>query len=909
VTLAVIEDFTGFVADTIELRELGGELGDAGVFVGGAARFQLGRDVVVCVEEFAPERYRTVSLSFSKFDVLGEGDHAGLDRSVEAIVVGGPAVAAPGATRTVGSFRELVTQLKDSQSFRPEVPPAAIRVEPFTFLSNPPIRWHATDAGVPLVWHHSTDAPPPLADGSSGIPEIQTALRGWTDPATASIVLQHGGGRALRGASPICPISGAGVISFEDPLNQLGPNVLALGGGCYNTQDTRPVSGTLFYGFTAAYVVFQNASQLPFNFRQSRDFGRVIEHEVGHGIGLGHTDSSTTPNPESNIMFASCCSGGTPMPPAIGPDDLAGINFIYPGDAASVTCTYTLTPTSASFGANSASASVAVTTQSGCTWTASSNASFVTITGGTSGAGTGTVTYVVAVNPAGTRIGTLTIAGIAFTVMQTGGDSDGDGLPDDWELFFGLNPNSTVGTEGAGGDPDGDGRTNVQEYQGGTHPRNVTALTRYFAEGASSSFFDTHFALANPGVAAAAVLLRFLKSDGSFVTHTVSVPALARRTVSVKDLTGLAAAEFSTVMETDRLIVADRTMQWNAVGYGTHTEAAVIAPASTWYLAEGATHSGFSLFYLLQNANGVGANVTVTYLRPTPLPPIVRNYVVSANSRFTISVDGEDAGLANTDVSAIIETSPSTPIIVERAMYLDAGNLLFGAGHSSAGMTATSNTWLFAEGATGPYFDLFILMANPGPAPVTVNATFMLPGGGTVARTYVVEASSRHTISVDSESPELADTPVSTSLTATGGIVAERSMWWPGPPATWHETHNSPGAPASGTRWATADGEQNAATGTSSFLLIVATGGTATVRVTLLMEDGSPNLTRDFVVGANSRFNVDVGAFFPQAAGKRFGALVESVTGSPIVVERATYSDAGGVTWAAGANALATRLP
>ena len=111
-----------------------------------------------------------------------------------------------------------------------------------------------------------------------------------------------------------------------------------------------------------------------------------------------------------------------------------------------------------------------------------------------------------------------------------------------------------------------------------------------------------------------------------------------------------------------------------------------------------------------------------------------------------------------------------------------------------------------------------------------------------------------------------------------------------------------------GVRWAMAEGQQDEAAGTSSYVLVANTGAAATVRVTLLMEDGSPNVTRDFVVAANSRFNVDIGAFFPQSAGRRFGAIVESVTGSPIVVERATYSDAGGVAWAAGGNALATRL-
>ena len=51
-------------------------------------------------------------------------------------------------------------------------------------------------------------------------------------------------------------------------------------------------------------------------------------------------------------------------------------------------------------------------------------------------------------------------------------------------------------------------------------------------------------------------------------------------------------------------------------------------------------------------------------------------------------------------------------------------------------------------------------------------------------------------------------------------------------------------------------------------------------------------------------------SWFPGVTGKRFGALVESIGDTPaqIVVERAMYSDANGVHWAAGTNATATRL-
>ena len=51
--------------------------------------------------------------------------------------------------------------------------------------------------------------------------------------------------------------------------------------------------------------------------------------------------------------------------------------------------------------------------------------------------------------------------------------TDGDGLPDGWEVRYDCNPRvvQTDGIHGAGGDPDDDGLTNLQEYQRGTKPR------------------------------------------------------------------------------------------------------------------------------------------------------------------------------------------------------------------------------------------------------------------------------------------------------------------------------------------------------------------------------------------------------------------------------------------------------
>jgi hypothetical protein len=65
--------------------------------------------------------------------------------------------------------------------------------------------------------------------------------------------------------------------------------------------------------------------------------------------------------------------------------------------------------------------SVPVAAGSGCAWSASSNVSWVTIAGDGSGGGSGSFSYVVAPNPTSqSRTGTLSIAGLAFTVSQAG---------------------------------------------------------------------------------------------------------------------------------------------------------------------------------------------------------------------------------------------------------------------------------------------------------------------------------------------------------------------------------------------------------------------------------------------------------------------------------------------------------
>ncbi len=105
-----------------------------------------------------------------------------------------------------------------------------------------------------------------------------------------------------------------------------------------------------------------------------------------------------------------------PGPPRVDIVTIAG--QIYTVTQAAAACSYTLNSTGQTVAVQGGALAVQVTAPSWCAWTASSNASWITVTGGSSGAGNGPVNMSVAANPGAPRTGTVTIAGQTFTVNQ-----------------------------------------------------------------------------------------------------------------------------------------------------------------------------------------------------------------------------------------------------------------------------------------------------------------------------------------------------------------------------------------------------------------------------------------------------------------------------------------------------------
>ena len=365
-------------------------------------------------------------------------------------------------------------------------------------------------------------------------------------------------------------------------------------------------------------------------------------------------------------------------------------------------------------------------------------------------------------------------------------------------------------------------------------------------------------------------------------------------------------AEVSTVVRQTSSpalpLAVERTMSWDASGYGAHTEKAVHGSGSrTWLFAEG-SQGFFETYFLLANPGDLPNDAVVEMFSEEGALAATTQYSLAPHSRLTVY-----AG----DIPEVVNHSFWTRVtftelgIAERAMYF--GTPVFNAGHESHGVPLPSKTWFHAEGATGTFFTTFLLLANPNDQAAQVTLTYLPASGAPVMVQKVLPAQARRTINVALEDPTLANAAVATRIESSLPIVSERSMYWPGAPASWYEAHNSFGDTATDTKWALAEGRIGGPDSHQTYILLANPGDAPATVTVMFLRENATLVQKEYEVPPTTRFNIDVGAMVPELSNERFGAFVQSST--PIFVERAMYSNAGGLLWSAGTGATATRIP
>ena len=431
-----------------------------------------------------------------------------------------------------------------------------------------------------------------------------------------------------------------------------------------------------------------------------------------------------------------------------------------------------------------------------------------------------------------------------------------------------------------------------------------TPLTQHFAEGATG-FMQTDIGVFNAHVTNTAnVNVKLLPEIGTPITIALQLGPLERQSIDLNAVVRALVVPdqgFSVLVESTQPVAATRQMTWGRPVYGSTLESGIASASPTWYFAEGATNI-FSLYYMIENPNATPATVVLTHLLEGGAASVAHSDVIPAFTRRTYDINAVP-GLASAALSTIV--AADVPIVAERAMYLNTTNRLWEGGAVGRGAPAPSQSWSFAEGSTG-FFHTYLCLGNPNDGAANVTVTYKLASGNTLTKTYTVPGKSRRTVDVNGEDAQLASADVGMAVASNLPIVAERAMWWGDFP--WTEGTVSIGTIAPGTVWAIGEGAEGGPSSESTFVQVANSASTmGTLRFTVAFDDGT--IYQDhFTLLGNARMTVRIADAFPQAVGRKFSVLVESLTtGVPITVEYARYQSPSGFGDGGGA-ALATRI-
>jgi hypothetical protein len=331
----------GEAESTIVLKQMGGTVGESGVFVSGQARFAVGERVLLYLSTSADGTLRSAHTFMGKFSIVT--DRAGreyVERSVDAREVeflaqstGNDVTNRAPLDSYVEKIQETLnrerSRIADIDSARSGQPLVAVPTEyarkkresrgyaPEFVLFGGGVRWMEADAGQAISFNLNPNSSPVAGGGSA---EITRAMNAWAVQSGAAIRLRVAGQTASCGIA----MDGANTISFGDCLNQLDQpvgcaGVVALTSFSW-TREFKVIGGTTFSRLLETDTIFNNGMECFLG--TSANLAEVACHELGHCIGLDHSSDP------SAIMWPQAHGRGRDA--TLGADDKAGALAIYP---------------------------------------------------------------------------------------------------------------------------------------------------------------------------------------------------------------------------------------------------------------------------------------------------------------------------------------------------------------------------------------------------------------------------------------------------------------------------------------------------------------------------------------------------------------------------------------------------
>ena len=178
------------------------------------------------------------------------------------------------------------------------------------------VRWFEPDNNQAVVFYVNPDGAP----NPQVVEDVGAALTAWSNVAGCSLRLVNGG------ASSACSTQRTvNAISFNNCDGRFSPSaecsrIIALGGLRWESEVVRQVNGQSYVTAAYGFISFNPYSACSFD--NHCDLREVATHELGHALGLGHSQ-----HPDATMYgaahFDGRCAG-------ITEDDVTGIAFVYP---------------------------------------------------------------------------------------------------------------------------------------------------------------------------------------------------------------------------------------------------------------------------------------------------------------------------------------------------------------------------------------------------------------------------------------------------------------------------------------------------------------------------------------------------------------------------------------------------
>ncbi|HEX2121276.1 MAG TPA: PKD domain-containing protein, partial [Thermoanaerobaculia bacterium] len=351
-TVSVARVLKGAAAETITIREIGGEVNGRFTVIFGAPELRAGERVLLFLEPSPHGGYRTIDLFAGKFSEARaiNGKRLWLRDDVGAPVTLLDArlepLEAKNVQRDANGFEKFVHERVAGRagvkSYGIENPVLAKEEaaaergmrENFTLLSAGRIyRWSQFDNSTPARWFVGGTQ---SGYSGGGITETQAGMAPWTNYSAAKIFYSYAGTRS-GSFGGLSRGNGVNEVLLGDPLNEItgtftpstggvvgtgGFNGVS-GGGNWNAPfaaDPSHPAGTQFaYTITEGNLTIQDGVS-PSAGMSSNRLAEIIAHEFGHTLGFGHSSDPTA------LMYASV----TGLGPGLKSDDQTAARWLYP---------------------------------------------------------------------------------------------------------------------------------------------------------------------------------------------------------------------------------------------------------------------------------------------------------------------------------------------------------------------------------------------------------------------------------------------------------------------------------------------------------------------------------------------------------------------------------------------------